>query len=198
MTALVAVGRSGSRGPRPSAGPARLLAAGGLAAFAVGLLVTQGAVRRAEAWATSGLAEWLLRMDVIRVPERPIVLLDLPAEGSEAPRWIGMLITPECTVALLLAPLLLLAAAMTLGRRLPIRSVVAATSVTVGTLVAVNLLRLVLIVGATHRWGMSAFRWSHEVYGALVSIGGICLAIVLFLKILTRLSPGGTGTPSYG
>ena len=88
----------------------------------------------------------------------------------------------------------MLAGTILIGRRLRLRRVAMAATATGVVLVTVNLVRLLLIVGSTNRWGMNAFRWSHEVYGSLVSIAGVAVAIALFLKLVgqpSRALPNG-------
>jgi len=166
-------------------GPLRYLVSLTLMASAAALVMSQASVREMEARFGSFLATNVFGMRIIHPTDRPVMYLTLPDSGP-LPKWIGLVVTPECTVALLIAPLLALAAFLVLGRRLRIRSVLLATALTGAFLVVVNMIRLLVIVVSTHRWGLSAFRWTHEIYGSLISIAGVCIASVFFLKQLSR------------
>ncbi len=135
----------------------------------------------------SWAAAHLLGLAVVRSTVQPVIYLTLPGSGA-APNWIGLGITPECTVALLLAPLFALAAILVLGRRLRITALLAATAVTATLLTVVNVVRVLVIADALHVGGLSTFNATHGVYGSLISIAGASLGIVIFLKILARLA----------
>jgi len=165
----------------------RLLVSLALLGAGVGLLLVQPQIRAMESLIASWVAINVLDMTIVHQAGTAVMYLTLPEQGATT-SWIGLEITPECTVALLIAPLIILSAGLVLGRRLSIRALLIATLVTAVLFVVVNLIRLLVIAGATHLWGLSAFRWTHEIYGSLISIVGVCLGIVVFLKLLNRLT----------
>jgi exosortase/archaeosortase family protein len=169
------------------------LARGGLSAtfviLAGVLLAGQDHIRQAEAKATGALLSQITGFTSPVNQFKPVFYVPLPRGTAGPASWIGLSVTPECTVAWLLAPFLMLCAALILGPRLRPRSAVIAMSITAAALVLVNLVRLSVIGLATHFWGMKAgYRWSHDVYGSIIAIVGICLAVVLFVKLAARLS----------
>ncbi|MGQ0616535.1 MAG: archaeosortase/exosortase family protein [Acidimicrobiia bacterium] len=174
----------------------RILSAGLLAAAAL-VLVLEATVRQAETAATAFLAGTVFGLDTFTSSLQPVLYVTTATDPAPSwgDVWVGLMVTRECTVAWLLAPLLLLSAVMARGRRLTVGAVAIAAAVAAAALVAVNLLRLLIIVLATHRWGMgTGYRWSHDVYGSLVGVLGVGLALVLFLITATRLSHrGGIG-----
>jgi exosortase/archaeosortase family protein len=94
---------------------------------------------------------------------------------------------------------LLLGGVLVLGRRLTVHGVLIATAVTAAVLTVVNVLRLLVILVATHWWGLAGgYRWSHEVYGSLITVAGVCGGVALFLKLVVRYShprPLPSGAP---
>lgn len=168
---------------------ARLLLSASLAGLAVLLITGERSVRQAESSVVGWIAAGLLRLATVHSRFLPVVFVTMPAPPHYGtPYWVGMEVTPECTSAWLLAPLLGLAAVLAFGRRLTLRAVIIATAVTAGFLFAVNILRLTLILLAIHWWGYDGYKWSHEVYGSLVTIIGTCVGLGLFVLLVVRLS----------
>jgi exosortase/archaeosortase family protein len=101
---------------------------------------------------------------------------------------VGMRITSECTVALLLGPLCLLAAALLAFARTRWYRVLLGLSVGLATAVVVNQLRLVLIAVAMQRWGLSGYHVSHKFVGTVIALAGFVAAALLMLRIATASS----------
>lgn len=187
MRGLFSPGGDLGHGAPPSHRIWRITLCVALLAAATSLVVFELQIREMESAIASWIGVHILGWDIVRQDQSPIMFITIPDDGSVT-QWIGLKVTSECTVALLVAPLLGLAAMLILGRRLSIRAVLVATLLATLLFVAVNSIRLLFIAGSTHEWGLSAFRWSHEIYGSIISIVGICVGILVFLKLLTRLS----------
>jgi len=99
------------------------------------------------------------------------------------PRAHGLIITPECTVAVMVGPLLISVAVIAGLRRLrPWRPLVGAV-VGAAFLVVVNLVRLLIIAEAIHLFGdRAAFWWTHVVIGSLLSLAGFLGALAFAIR----------------
>lgn len=103
------------------------------------------------------------------------------APGTSSFYWLmgtadakGLQITPECSIAYVVGPLLVLCGLLTLLRRLPLRRIFAA-ALAGGLLIAcVNLLRISMVaVAVTHFPSERAMWWWHVVIGSIVSLIGV-------------------------
>jgi exosortase/archaeosortase family protein len=163
--------------PRSSWG--RWVPAGLLALLAVLLVVENQAIRTVEARCA-----------------RPLVGLLTPGGGSLAVGDViffglgtrdpvGLRITTGCTTVVLLAPFLLIMAAIAARSPVPVTRVVSAATVGSALLVAVNLIRLTGIAWATSVWGLThGFEISHFLVGSLVAVAGFAGALVVALRLL--------------
>jgi exosortase/archaeosortase family protein len=173
----------------------RVVLAAGLIAFGIAVIVGERSVRHVESQVLGMLASGIFGVATSHASVHPVVFFHTPATGSVVAtshatpgRWMGLEITPECTSAWLVAPLLFLAGLLVLGRRLTVHAVVVATAVTGGVLLAVNMVRLLMILLASHWWGLDGYHWTHEVYGSLVTVFGVCAGLALFVTLVIRLS----------
>lgn len=158
--------------------------------LAVMLIAGQSQVRRLEARVTGVVLRWVFGVDTLVSQLHPVVYVTTePADNFVSPFWIGLTVTQECTVAWLLAPLLILSGLFVFGRRFAVRAVALAVLLTAVALSVVNVVRLVVIVMSTHLWGLDVgYRWSHDIYGSLITVFGVLLAAVLFVKLVIRLT----------
>lgn len=95
------------------------------------------------------------------------------------PHFVGLLITSDCTSAILIAPLLFVAALLALGGRVPPGRLIVGSALGSGLLFAANLLRLALITWATYHFGMPGFTWSHTLLGSVLSLAAVAGALVV-------------------
>lgn len=172
-------------------------------AFVVGaglLIAVQWQIRHVEAEFSASVLQRLFRVDAVVNTERPVFYFETPTPHSQVSTvWTGLSLTAECTVAWLIAPLLALCGLIVLGPRLRVRAVLVAVGLTAVALVAVNVLRVVVIALATHKWGVDVgYRWSHDVYGSMVTVVGVGVAILLFLRLATRFSRGDLAATPAG
>ena len=161
-----------------------LLAVGGLATM-VQAHVIRGWESEVCAWAIGRLTSSSASADAARTT----FSWDL-----FTPRAHGLIITPECTVAVMIGPLLISVAVVAAVRRLrPWRPLVGA-AVGAALLTIVNFARLLIIAEAIHLFGdRAAFWWSHVVIGSLLSLAGFLGALAFAIRF--SFADGRTGGP---
>jgi exosortase/archaeosortase family protein len=101
-------------------------------------------------------------------------------------REIGLVITPECTVALLMVPFIA-ASALLVWQRVPIIRPVVGLAVALVMLILVNQLRLLGIVWFVKGMGFSSgFYWGHTLVGSVVTIVGLAGSLAAFATLAVR------------
>lgn len=155
---------------------ARLVGALGLAAAGVLVFLQQTVMRKDEAFLAGHWFETFLTGPVYR--SRDAVYISWQ-HGSE----IGMRITSECTVALLIGPLFLLGAALLAFARPSFARLLVGLAIGLVTVVVVNQLRLGIIAIAMQRWGTTGYHVSHTFLGTVVALAGFVVAALAMLKI---------------
>ncbi|MDQ2739977.1 MAG: exosortase P [Actinomycetota bacterium] len=109
--------------------------------------------------------------------------------GLGTPKALGLTMTPECTSAFLILPLLVVGAIMIALRPRITRRVVFALAISAVVLILVNQFRLVALVVLVHLLGTDrGYYWGHTLGGSMVSVFGGAVALVLFVWIATRKS----------
>lgn len=94
-------------------------------------------------------------------------------------------VTPECSVLLLIVPILLVLSFFSLHGRTPLSRVILAAVVTTAGLLVVNQIRLGVIAVATNIWGMDpGYELSHVLVGSLIGILGFVGALLASLLIM--------------
>ncbi|MEV8442929.1 exosortase P [Actinosynnema sp. NPDC051121] len=153
-----------------------------LVAAAAGLVMAHQAYRTAEIL-LSGLLLRVLGTDGVQVvAARQTVYFGL---GSDAP--LGLRMTPECTSAFLVVPLLAIGAVMIALRPRITRRVLSALVVAGAAVVVVNQLRVVTLVGLVAWLGVDdGYYWGHTLLGSMVSVFGGAAALVAFVWLATR------------
>lgn len=104
--------------------------------------------------------------------------------GVGRPRPLGLRVTSECTVAALWVPLVLAGMLALVGRRFGPQRVVVAFTVSAVLVTFANHLRLLLIAWAYRQFGISGYRWTHQMWGSLLTLGGIAFALYSFVRVL--------------
>lgn len=118
--------------------------------------------------------------------------------ASATPAMHGLRVTPECTAAFLIGPLLIVAGLILASGRFGISRTLLATVISGVTLLVANQARLVLIAWATAEWGVAdGYQWSHTVGGSIVVGIGVALALTAFIIAMTarRRGAGRRGRP---
>jgi exosortase/archaeosortase family protein len=158
----------------------RIIAIGLLAATALSLMIFQYQFRHLEADAAARL--YGVITPTLAASRAPIIWFGLGTTGA-----FGLVITPDCSSALLIAPLCGLGMALMVPRRLPVRRVAKALAVAAAVMVAGNLLRIGVIAMAIRIDGIgTGYQIGHLVLGSLISIVCIALALALLTLILTK------------
>jgi exosortase/archaeosortase family protein len=183
--------RRGQTGRRPPAGrhrsarapwmsPGRVIAIGLLAAIASSLIAYQYQFRSFEAEVGAHL--YGLIMPALAASSAPVIWFGLGTSHA-----FGLLITPDCSSSLLLAPLSVLGIALMIPRRLPVRRVAKALAVAAAVMVTGNMLRIGVIALAIRIDGISTgYRIGHLVVGSVITIVCIVLGLGLLARIITR------------
>ncbi|MFB7175121.1 hypothetical protein ACFCYM_30475 [Streptomyces sp. NPDC056254] len=100
----------------------------------------------------------------------------------------GFTFTPECSVAFLVAPLLVIAGGMlAFYGRVAIHRLVGATLTAGIVLYAANQLRLVMIAQFVKHWGVEdGYPLSHRVLGSILVLGALIVAYASFFMLACR------------
>lgn len=119
-------------------------------------------------------------------PSTSYILMHLPQVGHvDPPELIALHITVECASYVVMIPLLLLSAFFLGATRVPWSRWLIGTVAGCAGLLAVNQLRLGIIVFSTSTWGMNpGYDISHVLVGSLVGLGGFIACFFLTLKIM--------------
>ena len=105
--------------------------------------------------------------------------------GTHQP--MGLQITNECTVPLLIVPMLFIAGLIILFRRFRIRNVLFGLVMDVLVVTLTNQIRVIGIAWATERYGVGlGYEPSHRFVGSILAILGFALGMPVMLK----LAPG--------
>lgn len=149
---------------------------------AAGLVVFQRAYRTVEMTLAGGLIRLFTSDGVYVAAQRQSVYFGL---GGDRP--FGLRMSPECTSAFLLLPLLLVGAVMIVLRPQITRQVLGALGIAVVVLILVNQLRLLMLVGLINWLGTDrGYYLGHTMFGSLISVIGGAAALVLFVWLSTR------------
>lgn len=100
--------------------------------------------------------------------------------------WAGLMITPECSIAFYVGPLLLLAAIVAAVPRLSVWRV--ATAVLIGSagLFLLNEVRFLALGWVLSAWGMKSFEWWHSLGGSFLMLTGLAGTLGLFFALAVR------------
>jgi exosortase/archaeosortase family protein len=181
--ALQAPGGRHSKVRPPMTSRGRIIAIVLLAATALSLMIFQYQFRHLEADAAARL--YGVITPTLAASRAPIVWFGLGTTGA-----FGLAITPDCSSALLIAPLCGLGMALMVPRRLPVRRVAKALAVAAAVMVAGNLLRIGVIAMAIHMGGIgTGYQVGHLVLGSLISV--VCIALGLALLTLILITRDG-------
>ncbi|GAA3888344.1 exosortase P [Saccharothrix violaceirubra] len=153
-----------------------------LTVVATGLVLAHRAYRTVEISLSGLLLDALSGYGVEVVADRQTVYFGL---GSDTP--LGLRMTPECTSAFLVVPLLVIGAVMTALRPRITRRVLIALGVAATAVVVVNQLRVLTLVGLVDWLGVDrGYHWGHTLLGSMVSVFGGAAALVAFVWLATR------------
>jgi exosortase/archaeosortase family protein len=150
--------------------------------LAAALVVFQRAYRTVEMVLAGGLIRLFTSDGVYVAAQRQSVYFGL---GGDRP--FGLRMSPECTSAFLLLPLLLVGAVMIVLRPHIMRQVLGALGIALVVLILVNQLRLLMLVGLINWLGTDrGYYLGHTMFGSLISVFGGAAALVLFVWLATK------------
>jgi exosortase/archaeosortase family protein len=148
----------------------------------IGLVFAHQAYRTAEITLSGALLRVFTSDGVHVAAERQTVYFGL---GSDTP--LGLRMTPECTSAFLVLPLLVVGAVMIALRPRIRRRVLFALGVATVAVVVVNQFRVLTLVGLVRWLGVdTGYYWGHTLLGSMVSVFGGAAALVAFVWLATR------------
>jgi exosortase/archaeosortase family protein len=170
----------GRRFYRSSASPSRLAFALGAMAVVTAILLKQEAIRRFEAmvssWTTAHVTG--ITSDWIAGSSTYII-------GRGTKYEMGLQLVAGCSTALLIIPLIALAALYVyFGRAGALRMVVGVV-VCSAAMFAVNLTRLAVVAIAVRKWGTeTGFEWAHSVVGSVIVLIGWIAVLLAFTRFV--------------
>ncbi|MBT2483981.1 MULTISPECIES: exosortase/archaeosortase family protein [unclassified Microbacterium] len=176
MTAITAT-RRGRREGGVRKTPVRIGVFALLLLVSAGMLWTEAAFRTLEAAAA---ASWLNLFLGPVTSSGPHYLVPIGDTGA-----VLLRVSPECSVLLLIIPILVILSFFALHGRTPLPRVILAALVTIAGLFLVNQIRLGVIAVATNVWGMDpGYELSHVLVGSLIGILGFVGALLAALLIM--------------
>jgi exosortase/archaeosortase family protein len=180
--------------PNTYARTARWFAAAAFASTGVTLVVLARAWRGVEAVLSGSAIQFVTGQTTMAVPKRHLLILYQHTSVQSV-----FVLTSECSVAYLIAALLIGGAPLLLLRQLaPWRTAMAITA-TAAILTLVNVARLTAIGATVSVWGRDpGLAIAHTYLGSLLTVVGTCVAGVAFAALLvgrrsSRRSSIGTG-----
>jgi len=165
-------------------GVARVTAGAAVLGLGACLVVGNGVVRGWEARVTVVLVRVLLRMPAL--PYR--VARDVVFFRVSPDNWAGIEITSMCSAVVFLVPLAAATGGLLLFRRLAAWRLAAAGAAAAALMIAVNFVRILMLVAARSIGGQQGFEWAHIQLGTWLSIGGTAAAGFVFVRIGTGRS----------
>jgi exosortase/archaeosortase family protein len=99
---------------------------------------------------------------------------------------IGLVITPECTAALLMVPFIA-ASALLVWQRVALARPIIGLAVAAVSLIMVNQIRLLGILWFVKAMGFSSgFYWGHTLVGSIITIMGLASSLAMFAMLAVR------------
>jgi exosortase/archaeosortase family protein len=137
-------------------------------------------IRDFEAWLAGHVITVAARLPSGNSKNQPIVWF--PNKTQE----IGLVITPECTVALLMVPFII-ATALLVWQRVPLIRPMLGLVLAAVMLIIVNQLRLLgIVLFVKHMGFASGFYWGHTLVGSIITIAGLASSLATFALMAVR------------
>jgi exosortase/archaeosortase family protein len=106
---------------------------------------------------------------------------------------VGLVVTPECTVALLSIPFLA-ATALLLWQHAPIARYMTGLCIALALLVALNQFRLLVIAWFVLGMGYpQGYYWGHTVVGSIITIFGLAATLAVYMALTVWRTPASRG-----
>jgi exosortase/archaeosortase family protein len=155
-----------------------------LVLFLITILMHENTIRCGEARVAAWLVDSSPGPAAYALNGEPVFFI-IGREGS-----IGLNVTPECTVALLILPFLACTVLLLAVRRIQLPRLLAGLTISIAVLVGVNQLRLVSVSWASYYFGSTGYEWSHTLGGSILSIVGMVFTMFIYVKICFVNSKG--------
>jgi exosortase/archaeosortase family protein len=158
-----------------------LMMAAGSAALSAIVLKEATAVRDFEAWLSGRVVPLLTGINAGSYGHSPVIWFAFRPD-----RYLGLSITPDCTVDALIVPFTVVTA-WVIWRQVRLMRPLLALALAVGLLFVMNQVRLLLIVALTVHFGYkNGFYWGHTLIGSLITVFGVVLIFVAYALIAVR------------
>jgi exosortase/archaeosortase family protein len=158
-----------------------LMMAAGSAALSVIVLKEAPAVRDFEAWLSGHVVPLLTGINAGSYVNSPVIWF-----AASPGRYMGLIITPDCTVDALIVPFTAVTA-WVIWRQVRFTRPLLGLALAVGLMLVMNQFRLLLIVALTVHFGyVNGFYWGHTMIGSLVTVFGVVLIFVAYALIVVR------------
>jgi exosortase/archaeosortase family protein len=158
-----------------------LMMAAGSAALSVIVLKEAAAMRDFEAWLSGHVVPLLTGINAGSYVNSPVIWF-----AASPGRYMGLTITPDCTVDALIVPFTAVTA-WVIWRQVRFTRPLLGLALTVGLLFAMNQFRLLLIVALTVHLGYkNGFYLAHTLIGSLVTVFGVVLIFIVYALIAIR------------
>ncbi len=159
-----------------------VIALGALAATVAGLVLAERFYRELEVRLAGAILDVVTTSGVYVAGDRESVYFGLTGAAP-----FGLRMTPECSSAFLLLPLLLVTAVMLYFRPANGKRLLFSLGIAALVVILVNQLRILTIVGLVHLYGTDeGYYWGHTLLGSMVSVLGGAVSLVLFVWLATR------------
>jgi exosortase/archaeosortase family protein len=151
----------------------------------------------AEAQVNGWLLAHVFALPTLSAPGQPTVYFFQQSPGHGVPGALSALvITPECSVLLMLIPLAALFGLLFGLGRWRTRNLFIGLAVAAIIMILVNQLRLALIVGAIRMFGFAhGYPITHIYLGSVLAVFGFAIAIYFFIKIASGDGSLSDGSP---
>ncbi|AUI64963.1 exosortase/archaeosortase family protein [Amycolatopsis sp. BJA-103] len=151
-------------------------------AVAAGLVLAERVYRVFEVQLSGLILRVITTSGVFVAGERETVYFGLSGDTP-----LGLRMTPECSSAFMLLPLLLVTAAMLYFRPRNAKRLFVSLAISAAVVILVNQMRVLAIVGLVNWLGVDeGYYWGHTLLGSMVSVIGGAVALVLFVWLGTR------------
>jgi exosortase/archaeosortase family protein len=158
-----------------------LMMAAGSAALSAIVLKEAPAMRDFEAWLSGHIVPLLIGINAGSYVNSPVIWF---AVGPG--RYMGLTITPDCTVDALIVPFTAVTA-WVIWHQVRFMRPLIGLALTVGLLFVMNQFRLLLIVALTVRFGYkNGFYLGHTLIGSLITVFGVVLIFIVYALIAMR------------
>jgi exosortase/archaeosortase family protein len=154
----------------------RLVSAAAAVVVAAAFFLQEERFREAEAWTI----RLLLREDSPISQFHHGIFFPVKVSNS---LYFGMRITEECTSALLIAPLFLIAGGLMISHWISVGRALSAAVVGGLIIFSMNELRFLAIAISTKYWHESGYQWTHVLLGTFITLVAVTSGLAVFAVV---------------